>query len=279
MPPKRRTRKDTQKELEQAKHIEEPKGDVAPKQVKTRKRTTRSEENKENEGRDKIDGSPKRKFESINDSMSDTPLVKRRKEDTDKNDFTGSDVMYTKYKRLKELRETGPERALREYKKVFQSRIQAADALVQELSNSNMEDTRDVEKELEDVRDIVDDLTQELQDAAEEIKMLRAKLYNVEKERSDDSDHTDHLALSLSSDLTGLVIQSIDRQGEATVYDCLQKGRRGVFHYMLTVNKGQEDQQEIIFTPVLDAEKDSELISLLPDYFSEPLSFMRDAVS
>lgn len=307
MAPKRKTRKDTKAEAQQTKEsAKETKSSskrtskqdddkrtslksrqesthLAVPSTRTRRTARAAEENKENESRSKGDEaegkrkSPKRKFESINDSINDIPLIKSSKP-TDNNNAESDEVR--KYHRLKEIRETGPEKALREYKNAVQARLQAADALFRELStNGHLEDAKDYEEELEDLRENVDHLTNELQTAAEEIKMLKAKLYAAEKPRSEENDHKDKLALSLSADLSGLVIQNVEIEEDVITYKCLQKGRNGVFQYNLSLVNSDADQQEVTFTPVLDAEKDAELISLLPDYFSEPLSFTRDAVS
>ena len=100
----------------------------------------------------------------------------------------------------------------------------------------------------------------------------------------------------------------VDSSGNKIVYDCLQTGRNGgalyiyftclyaviafyclhfriAFHYKLSISRdqpsggsGTSDDVEIMFIPLLDEKRDELLLSLLPDYFTEPLSFMRSAV-
>lgn len=75
-------------------------------------------------------------------------------------------------------------------------------------------------------------------------------------------------------DLTGLVISSIQREDAETILNCLQTGRNGTLHYKLAWPKNPREQ--ITFTPILDEERDAQLIQILPDYLSEQIMFAQD---
>ncbi|KAI9797761.1 MAG: hypothetical protein M1825_005695 [Sarcosagium campestre] len=85
----------------------------------------------------------------------------------------------------------------------------------------------------------------------------------------------------LYSDLTGLILRSVKRHEDFYVYDCLQTGRNGTFHFKLAVEvegeKGSNyDDGEFVFTPLLDDNRDRDLMELLPDYLTAEITFTRE---
>ncbi|EHY59039.1 hypothetical protein ABEF92_003746 [Exophiala dermatitidis] len=84
----------------------------------------------------------------------------------------------------------------------------------------------------------------------------------------------------LYSDLTGLIIRSVKRTDEGDTYDCIQTGRNGTLHFKLYVD--QEDartasfeETEFLYTPLLDANRDRDMIELMPTYLTEDITFAR----
>ncbi|KAG8166667.1 hypothetical protein KVR01_002356 [Diaporthe batatas] len=84
---------------------------------------------------------------------------------------------------------------------------------------------------------------------------------------------------NLYSDLTGLVVTGIRRDGPEDVYDCIQTGRNGTLHFKLAIaNENSEentDEAEFMYKPQLDERRDSQLIEMLPEYLVEEISFPR----
>lgn len=104
---------------------------------------------------------------------------------------------------------------------------------------------------------------------------------------------------NLYSDLTGLVVTGIKRDGPEDVYDCIQTGRNGskysprgratpqatdcclsiALHFKLAIaNENSDentDEAEFMYKPQLDERRDSQLIDMLPEYLVEEISFPR----
>ncbi|KAF1998757.1 hypothetical protein P154DRAFT_555129 [Amniculicola lignicola CBS 123094] len=89
--------------------------------------------------------------------------------------------------------------------------------------------------------------------------------------------------LDLYSDLTGLVILGVKKNDEGEdVYDCLQTGRNGTLHFHLLIGNDPDmtyDEQDLVYDPLLDGERDRDLLDLLPEYLTEEISFPRSHAS
>ncbi|KAF2877270.1 chromosome segregation protein Csm1/Pcs1-domain-containing protein [Massariosphaeria phaeospora] len=86
--------------------------------------------------------------------------------------------------------------------------------------------------------------------------------------------------VDLYSDLTNLVvIGSRKSEDDEQVYDCLQTGRNGTLHFHLTVATpsaaASYDDTEFVYNPLLNEQRDRELLDLLPDYLTEEICFPR----
>jgi regulator of replication initiation timing len=112
--------------------------------------------------------------------------------------------------------------------------------------------------------------------------------------------------VDLYSDLTNLVILGMKRnEEEEDVYDCLQTGRNGststfsldpslalhllplpsstdecitALHFHLTVSSSSDsayEDVEFVYQPLLNEQRDKELLDLLPDYLTEEICFPR----
>ncbi|KAJ5543090.1 Monopolin complex subunit Csm1/Pcs1 [Penicillium sp. DV-2018c] len=81
----------------------------------------------------------------------------------------------------------------------------------------------------------------------------------------------------LYSDLSGLIIRDIKNRDAEHVYDCLQTGINGTLHFHLVVPKNSTDydKAEFQYLPLLDANRDRDLVNLLPDFLTVDITFVR----
>ncbi|KAF2665617.1 hypothetical protein BT63DRAFT_428577 [Microthyrium microscopicum] len=85
----------------------------------------------------------------------------------------------------------------------------------------------------------------------------------------------------LYCDVTGLIIHSVKRTDEGTIYDCSQTGRNGTLRFTLnfrekpatTPGTSVYDEPEITYTPILDEKNDKHLLDILEDYLLEEIEF------
>lgn len=103
---------------------------------------------------------------------------------------------------------------------------------------------------------------------------------------------------NLYSDLTGLVVTGVKRDGPEDVYDCIQTGRNGSKYSQIKTDPGQPltprssalhfklaianensdenmDEAEFQYKPQLDERRDRELIEILPEFLVDEISFPR----
>ncbi|KAL5113247.1 hypothetical protein ACEQ8H_008887 [Pleosporales sp. CAS-2024a] len=86
--------------------------------------------------------------------------------------------------------------------------------------------------------------------------------------------------VDLYSDLTNLVVLGMKKNDDdEDVYDCLQTGRNGTLHFHLTVGPSTSadsyEDTEFVYQPLLNQQRDRELLDLLPDYLTEEICFPR----
>jgi Chromosome segregation protein Csm1/Pcs1 len=110
---------------------------------------------------------------------------------------------------------------------------------------------------------------------------------------------TAQLKEDLYSDLTGLIIRSVKRIEDGDAYDCIQTGRNGseyhcalfsknmlltlgiALHFKLVVESDSDgrttsfEDTEFLYTPLLDSNRDKEMLELLPYYLKEDITFNR----
>ena len=99
----------------------------------------------------------------------------------------------------------------------------------------------------------------------------------------------------LYSDLTGLIIRSVKRSEDGDTYDCIQTGRNGskstkpilipeltllALHFKLFVDAEEAknasfEETDFLYTPLLDANRDRDMIELMPTYLTEEITFAR----
>ncbi|ORY83727.1 chromosome segregation protein Csm1/Pcs1-domain-containing protein [Protomyces lactucae-debilis] len=143
-----------------------------------------------------------------------------------------------------------------------------------------------VEAQFEQSQEVIETLESQVTRSAREISRLKAALDKAQRQvatltgKLDARGQTQQVPLlkeEIYQDLTGLVIQSVSREDDETVFSCLQTGRNGTFHYKLAWPKARDEQ--ITFTPMLDAERDVDLSAVLPDYLTEQIMFAQDQAS
>ena len=103
--------------------------------------------------------------------------------------------------------------------------------------------------------------------------------------------NTAQLREELHSDLSGLIFRTVERENGNTIFDCLQIGRNGsisppcssrvadvALHYKLAMeDKDVNDPHgQIVYTPLLDPNRDEKILQVLPDYLTDEIMFARE---
>ncbi|EKG15713.1 Monopolin complex subunit Csm1/Pcs1 [Macrophomina phaseolina MS6] len=89
----------------------------------------------------------------------------------------------------------------------------------------------------------------------------------------------------LYSDLTGLIVRGVKRGDDEDIYDCIQTGRNGTLHFHLAValedgsSSQSYEEAEFAYTPLLDENRDRDLLEILPDYLTEEICFPRSSAA
>ncbi|KAL2838370.1 chromosome segregation protein Csm1/Pcs1-domain-containing protein [Aspergillus pseudoustus] len=86
----------------------------------------------------------------------------------------------------------------------------------------------------------------------------------------------------LYSDLTGLIIRDVKQRNEDTLYDCIQTGVNGTLHFKLAVprvSSANFETAEFQYIPLLDENRDRELVATLPEYLTVDITFVRQQAS
>ncbi|CAI7619901.1 unnamed protein product [Penicillium pancosmium] len=86
----------------------------------------------------------------------------------------------------------------------------------------------------------------------------------------------------LYSDLTGLIIRDVKSRDEDHLYDCIQTGVNGTLHFKLVIPKttsGAWEKATYQYMPLLDANRDRDLVDILPDFLMDHITFERQAVT
>ncbi|KIY00621.1 uncharacterized protein Z520_03284 [Fonsecaea multimorphosa CBS 102226] len=158
------------------------------------------------------------------------------------------------------------------------------------------------EAEMERMRDTALQLSASLADAQNEIKGLQAKLVaarassvdnpkppssamksTVQRHLTGEAAQAAQVAQmkeELYSDLTGLVILNVKKTAEGDLFNCIQTGRNGTLHFSLFIDqeiaKGASfEETEYLYTPLLDRDRDHEMMKLMPSYLTEDITFAR----
>lgn len=201
---------------------------------------------------------------------------------------------------LTNIRETEPERLLREYRHASEQQLSAGDALVKSTLESSAQ-------QAEAYKALIEDLRADLRTREQEISVLNAKLATSRRSSGrhdggsensfDDASRSDiHTTSSASRSApnTSQIVNVLSALSEVSltldtqlsygaenpntsVYRCLQSGPTTIFKYILELNEDEPDS--LVYTPLDDDEDNALAFTLLPSYFQEPLTFKWTAVS
>ncbi|KAL4902801.1 hypothetical protein BDW74DRAFT_157595 [Aspergillus multicolor] len=86
----------------------------------------------------------------------------------------------------------------------------------------------------------------------------------------------------LYSDLTGLIIRDVKKREDDNLYDCIQTGVNGTLHFKLVVphtSPANYETAEFQYIPLLDENRDRELVDILPEYLTVDITFVRQQAS
>ncbi|PGH06803.1 hypothetical protein AJ79_06445 [Helicocarpus griseus UAMH5409] len=87
----------------------------------------------------------------------------------------------------------------------------------------------------------------------------------------------------LYSDLTGLIIRDAKKRESDHLYDCIQTGINGTLHFKLAVAHDVEntsfEEAEFQYSPLLDTNRDRDLLKILPEYLTIDITFPRQHAS
>ncbi|PWY91579.1 hypothetical protein BO94DRAFT_462586 [Aspergillus sclerotioniger CBS 115572] len=86
----------------------------------------------------------------------------------------------------------------------------------------------------------------------------------------------------LYTDLTGLIIRDVKKRPADNLYDCIQTGSNGTLHFKLVVphvSSANFESAEFQYIPLLDENRDRELVDVLPEYLTVDITFVRQQAS
>ncbi|KAL4937644.1 hypothetical protein BDV06DRAFT_69738 [Aspergillus oleicola] len=86
----------------------------------------------------------------------------------------------------------------------------------------------------------------------------------------------------LYSDLTGLIIRDVKKRETDSLYDCIQTGVNGTLHFKLVVphvSSANFGSAEFQYIPLLDENRDRDLVNILPEYLTVDITFVRQQAS
>ncbi|KAL4932327.1 putative chromosome segregation protein (Pcs1) [Aspergillus undulatus] len=86
----------------------------------------------------------------------------------------------------------------------------------------------------------------------------------------------------LYSDLTGLIIRDVKKRETDSLYDCIQTGVNGTLHFKLVVphvSSANFETAEFQYIPLLDENRDRDLVDILPEYLTVDITFVRQQAS
>ncbi|PYH97334.1 hypothetical protein BO71DRAFT_373672 [Aspergillus ellipticus CBS 707.79] len=86
----------------------------------------------------------------------------------------------------------------------------------------------------------------------------------------------------LYTDLTGLIIRDVKKRQSDNLYDCIQTGSNGTLHFKLVVphvSSANFESAEFQYIPLLDENRDRELVDILPEYLTVDITFVRQQAS
>ncbi|KAI1314384.1 hypothetical protein EDD11_002210 [Mortierella claussenii] len=195
----------------------------------------------------------------------------------------------TKYKRLKQLKETDAEKNLKDCRAKLEESTRSAENYRAQIEPQLESALRNQEK-LRDNNEILNAKVRTLQRQVREYEeksrqrdmedKVKAKTASMESILASPditpSSAANASTIKLYENLSGFKVMPRDiyprtsKDKLPTVWDCEHNGPRGTLRFTLTYNY---TSGEVTYEPHLDAEKDKELIRILPDYLRDAIEF------
>ncbi|KAF2138062.1 uncharacterized protein K452DRAFT_353292 [Aplosporella prunicola CBS 121167] len=222
---------------------------------------------------------------------SNDPALRRKLGDMTKK-FENMDV---KYRNLREVGQSSDERARAQNDLIASLKKELA------AQRSLANESKSLKKQISKLSSENKSLQNQLSESQTEIKSLNTKLaatlpgsavkaqrtVMVGSAEAAKEAQIRQLKEDLYSDLTGLIVRGVKRGEEEDVYDCIQTGRNGTLHFHLSIavddaskptSQSYEDA-EFAYVPLLDENRDRELLEILPDYLTEEICFPRSSAA
>ncbi|KAL2157507.1 hypothetical protein VTH06DRAFT_6058 [Thermothelomyces fergusii] len=251
----------------------------------------------------------KKRLNSLSPEKADPALRRRLGEMTQK-----YEALERKYNDLKEIAVQEAERNFDKLRKQSEEKTKVADQLIASLKaelaaqkEASKESAR-LKKQLEaseskagSLQTQINELTASLNDSKSEIKSLNLKLSAARSAEAaasaaakvpgsaikgstaaarlaaasaTEATVTAQKKEDLYSDLTGLIVRSVKRDGGEDVFDCIQTGKNGTLHFKLAIDaQSGQGEAHCHYTPQLDPNRDRALIAVLPGYLADEISF------
>ncbi|KAK5998179.1 Monopolin complex subunit pcs1 [Cladobotryum mycophilum] len=174
---------------------------------------------------------------------------------------------------------------------VTKSKIQEQAELLQQQLELSQAETNDLRTKLINAGDALSEAKCEIKTMSAKLAASRTNETNIKSSNNSSKptaagnrayQETIQVAQAkedLYGDLTGLIVRDIKRGEKEDIFDCIQTGRNGSLHFKLALEKanGNDNYEDVQFTyrPQLDANRDSEVIEVLPEYLTEEITFPR----
>ncbi|KAG2182583.1 hypothetical protein INT43_007514 [Umbelopsis isabellina] len=145
-------------------------------------------------------------------------------------------------------------------------------------NTGEIDEVKQVAAERDELRKQLRAMTEVMRSHSHEMELDKARKREEHKSffagAPSSTDSTKNDKSELYEDLTGLLLTDVKRTADSIVYNCLQTGRNGTLHFKLSQNNDQPN--ELHYQPMLDKQRDADLIMRLPEYLTTEIEFTRD---
>ncbi|KAK9768024.1 hypothetical protein K7432_001660 [Basidiobolus ranarum] len=234
-----------------------------------------------------LDESPSTKKSSKVDKPLSTRMVNGKKTST--SSATATDIknmeelrkankqleeLTKKYEELKRVGIQDAENTFSEYKNNAEKRFEASDEAIQRLKKelAKLKEQKSVKKQLENQK-LLEKQAEELESLNKQLEKIEAKNEKMNGVKTAQDNPSLDLSLQLYQQLSQLTVVQIERTDQDIVFKCEQTGSKGTLRYVL--RQDLDDPETFHYEPLLDEEKDADLIEQIPSYFNEAISFKK----
>ncbi|KAH0005727.1 hypothetical protein KCU78_g12703, partial [Aureobasidium melanogenum] len=214
----------------------------------------------------------------------------RLKKATDQKAKDANDLIASLKKELAEIRKTSSATITESAK--LQSQVAALTAENEKLKEEHKATTTSLTESQNECKALTAKLEAARKSNAASDKVPGSAVKKIEHGKSHgasaESVKENALKEELYRDLTGLIITSVKRKDGEDEYSCIQTGRNGTLHFHLTIATDEAitnpktpsglsyEDTEFAYEPLLDANRDADLMDILPDYLTEEICFPRN---